>query len=66
MKIKYNRFAILPYTCSECQKTFWLELYKHYTVDRFSWAGCVTYITNICKECNKVLGQMEDTQENEE
>ena len=62
MKIKYNRFAILPHTCSECEKSFWLEPYKHYKVDRFSVAGCVEYITNICKECNEALEQMEDTQ----
>ena len=56
MKINYNRFAILPHTCSRCEKTFWLEPYKHYKVESFSMV-CVEYITNICKECNEALEQ---------
>ena len=59
MKINYNRFAILPHTCSRCEKTFWLESYKHYKVKSFSIAGYVEFITNICKECNEALEQIE-------
>ena len=66
MKIKYNRFALLPHTCSKCEKAFWLEPYKHYTVERFSGVGCVEYITNICKECNEALKQMIEPQESED
>lgn len=60
MKIKYNRFALLPRTCSRCEKAFWLEPYKHYKIEKFSITGCVEYVTNICKECNEVLEQTEE------
>lgn len=33
MTIKNNRFAILPHTCSRCERTFWLEPYKHYKIE---------------------------------
>ena len=60
MKIKYNRFALLPHTCSSCEKSFWLEPYKHYIVEEFS-LRYVEYETNICKECcNKALKQMKE------
>jgi hypothetical protein len=52
MTIKYNRFALFPHTCSECGKSFWLEPYKRFKVDEYKVFGCITYITNICKECN--------------
>ena len=60
MKIKYNRFALLPHTCSRCEKTFWLEPYKHYKVEQFAGMGIVEYVTNICKECNEVLEQVKE------
>ena len=65
MKINYNRFALLPHTCSECEKTFWLEPYKHYKIERFSMVGCVEYVTNICKECNEKFEQMQEEGEKE-
>ena len=52
MTIKYNRFALFPHTCSKCEKSFWLEPYKHFKVDEYKVFGCITYITNICKECS--------------
>ena len=52
MTIKYNRFALFPHTCSRCEKSFWLEPYKHFKMDAYQAFGCVTYITNICKECS--------------
>lgn len=55
MKIKYNRFALLPHTCSKCEKAFWFEPYKHCKIESFGVMGCVEYITNICKECAEVL-----------
>ena len=60
MKIKYNRFALLPHTCSKCEKVFWLEPYKHYKVESFSFTGCVEYVTNICKECNEAFERVCD------
>ena len=63
MKIKYNRFALLPHTCSDCGKTFWLEPYKYSSYDRFSPVGGFSIITtSLCKECsNKVEEQGENT-----
>lgn len=51
MKIKYNRFALIPHCCSKCEEVFWLEKYKHYKVERISAMGCITFVTNICKKC---------------
>ena len=63
MKIKYNRFALLPHTCSKCEKAFWLEPYKHYTIEHMNLVGSICYVTNICKECNEELLQEELLQE---
>ena len=52
MTIKYNRFALFPHTCSKCEKSFWLEPYKHFKVDEYKGIICATYIMNICKECS--------------
>ena len=53
--MKNNRFAILPHTCSKCDRTFWLEPYKHYKIERWSFTGCVEYVTNICYDCGKSI-----------
>lgn len=55
MTIKNNRFAILPHTCSKCERAFWLEPYKHYKIERWSLTGCVTFVTNICKDCGESI-----------
>ena len=60
MKIKYNRFALFPHTCSEGEKSFWLEPYKHFKVDEYKVFGCITYVTNICKECSAKVRNNED------
>ena len=60
MRVNYNRFAILPHTCSKCEKSFWLEPYKRYKIEHFSMVGCVEYITSICKGCSKALEQMQE------
>ncbi len=51
MKLIYNRFSLIPHTCSKCEKAFWLAPYKRYKVERFSMFGNIEYVTNICKEC---------------
>jgi hypothetical protein len=51
MKIKYNRFALIPTTCSCCGKAFWLEPYKRLSYEKLGISGIVTFITDICKEC---------------
>lgn len=58
MKLIYNRFSLIPHTCSKCEKTFWLEPYKHYKVERFSMFGTIEFVTNICKEC--VISELKD------
>lgn len=52
MTIKYNRFALFPHTCSKCEKSFWLEPYKHFKMDEYKGIVCVMYVMNICKECS--------------
>jgi len=59
MRIKNNRFAILPHTCSKCERTFWLEPYKHYKIERWSFTGCVTFVTNLCKDCGESIDETE-------
>ena len=59
MTIKNNRFAILPHTCSKCERTFWLEPYKHSKIERWSFTGCVTFVTNICKDCGESIDETE-------
>jgi ribosomal protein S27AE len=59
MTIKNNRFAILPHTCSRCGRAFWLEPYKHYKTKRWSFAGCVTFITNLCTDCGESIDEAE-------
>ena len=61
MRIKYNRFALFPHTCSRCEKSFWLEPYKHFKVNEYKVFGCVTYITNICKECSTEVENNEES-----
>ena len=63
MTIKNNRFAILPHTCSRCGRTFWLEPYKHYKIERWSFAGCVTFITNLCTDCGESIDEAESEEE---
>jgi len=61
MEIKYNRFALLPHTCSKCEKSFWLEPYKHYKVTEFRLTGIIDFKTNICKECAKKINALRGT-----
>ena len=63
MTIKNNRFAILPHTCSKCERTFWLEPYKHYKTERWSFTGCVTFVTNLCKDCGESIDEAESEKE---
>lgn len=52
MKIKYNRFALIPNTCSICGRGFWLEPYKKDVQEGFSpLGGYHIFETDICKEC---------------
>lgn len=67
MTIKYNRFALFPHTCSRCERSFWLEPYKHFKIDEYKAIVCCTYVTNICKECSAKVENNEagDIDENE-
>ena len=52
MKTKFNRFALIPFHCTECHRIVWLEPYRRAEVFRLI-APCVpSYIKeNICNEC---------------
>jgi len=58
MEIKYNRFALLPHTCAECEKSFWLEPYKYYKISEERMMGIVDYKTHICKECSDKINAL--------
>ena len=49
MKIKFNRFALIPHCCAECEELFWLEPYRH-CVGVYIYLG-QTKSVNFCKEC---------------
>lgn len=51
MKIKYNRFAIVPVMCHDCHIYVWMEPYRRADV----WDNLVEkWLTkNICNECLK-------------
>lgn len=49
MKIKFNRFALIPHICSECEELFWLEPYRRYRVV-YPLLG-YNETERICKKC---------------
>lgn len=51
MKIKNNRFAIVPIRCTECQKYVWLETYRH-GEKHLAFIGSFIKV-NICNDCSK-------------
>jgi len=51
MKLKYNRFAIIPVRCTKCHRYIWLEKYRRvdiylFWLDRY-WIG------KKCSDCIK-------------
>lgn len=66
MEIKYNRFALLPHTCSECKKSFWLEPYKYYKISEERMMGIVDYKMSICKECSDKINALKAESEVEQ
>lgn len=51
MKIRCNRFAIIPVSCYDCHRYIWLEPYRKAEVYH-SWIG--EFIKQIiCNECLK-------------
>lgn len=47
MTLKYNRIALIPHTCSICNRIFWLEPYRCNLDDHL----IATFVEPICKEC---------------
>ena len=52
MKTKYNRFAIIPFHCTDCHRYVWFERYRKAEIYR-PISPCVSsFITRkICNEC---------------
>lgn len=52
MKTIFNRFAILPFQCTNCHRYVWLEKYRKADVWTDLPPCCPAYITKkICNEC---------------
>lgn len=51
MKIKFNRFAMLPVMCPRCHRYIWLEKYRRADVFHFSQGKY--WKENICSDCIK-------------
>lgn len=53
---KYDRFALLPKRCDQCNRVFWLEGYNIHT----RMVGIENYPLDwiVCKECSQ--GERED------
>ena len=54
MKIIYNRFAIIPFHCTDCHRFIWLESYRKAEVFTDLSPCCPAYIKKkICGDCLK-------------
>ena len=52
MKTKYNRFAFIPFHCTECHRIIWLEPYRKADVWTNLPPCCpATIKKKICNEC---------------
>ena len=50
MRIKYNRFAIIPFHCTDCHNYIWLEPYRKASIDT-GLPIPVFVKKKICKRC---------------
>ena len=52
MKMRFNRFAILPFHCTDCHRLIWLESYRKASVF-VDLSPCMPITVNkkICNEC---------------
>ena len=51
MKMKFNKFAIIPVMCTRCHRYIWLEKYRR--ADIFHFGLGRYWIGNICSDCIK-------------
>ena len=52
MKTKYNRFAIIPFQCTDCYRYVWFERYRKEEIYRPISPSVSSFITRkICNEC---------------
>ena len=52
MKTIYNRFALMPFHCTDCHRYIWLEKYRKAEVYRPISPSVPSFIKRkICKEC---------------
>lgn len=49
MKIKNNRFVLMPVLCTDCQRYIFLESYRH--GERYSLLAGRYLEVDICNEC---------------
>lgn len=52
MKLIYNRFALIPFHCTDCHRYIWLEPYRKAEVYTELPPSCPPFINKkICKDC---------------
>ena len=51
MTVKYNRFALIPHTCYECERAFIFEPYKRIKKEEIRVVGVIVHIADFCKNC---------------
>lgn len=51
MKTKFNRFALLPFTCNSCHRIIWLEPYRKAEVFEIALPSPGFNKIKICDEC---------------
>ena len=51
MRTPYNRFAIIPFHCTDCHNYIWLERYRYASVWDFRFDRSIS--RKICKKCIK-------------
>jgi hypothetical protein len=54
MKTVYNRFALIPFHCTDCHRYIWLEKYRKASVYKSVSLSVPSFTTRkICNECLK-------------
>lgn len=48
MRTKCNKFALIPFFCSDCHNLIWLQKYRVY--------HSMYYKKKLCENCNKKYG----------
>lgn len=63
MKSKYNRFALIPFHCTDCHRYIWLEKYRKAEVITDLPPNYPAFIKKkICNDCLKKYTVKEDAE----